>query len=73
MQSIVDFARSFVRPFWAYVAGIVFAYMSIAGILNIETIAVVIGMVVTHYFDNRQTDKLLAKLVELQNATGNPK
>ena len=70
MKSIVDFARSFVRPFWAYVAGIVFAYMSISGALNIETIAVVIGMVVTHYFDNRQTDKLLAKIIELQKVKG---
>ena len=63
-----EFAKSFVRPYWAYVAGIVFAYVSISGILNVETIAVIIGMVVTHYFDNRQTDKLLAKLVELQGA-----
>ena len=61
-----EYVKSFVRPYWAYVAGIVFAYVSIAGILNVETIAVVIGMVVTHYFDNRQTDKLLAKLIELQ-------
>jgi len=64
LEKIKELLKSGVRPYWAYIAGAVFAYLSITGKLQIETVAVVIAMVVTHYFDNRQTDKLLSRQAE---------